>query len=281
MTPAARKHSLGARLAAGGLLIAISLTGLVWTWRVARVDYYFNILPPVTKEEDDDVEFLSRYAVTLDRLIRADPTNGVIRKRYATILAKSKEYRRAQEQLQAALNTNSTPDSLFFEGDMYDKLGKQEEAVAKMADAVVLNPTDPQYNDAYLRLMNRKLLRVHAKLTEQKKQPANDPEYMAVKEEFAVASRNWAIRAPHDKNAYLFLGNHYIGPPLFPLQAYRCFLVGLSQAPWLTLAPDFMIEPRAVFVTIDQIHDGLWAKPYRGLTFGRQAVQRQGTTREQ
>jgi tetratricopeptide (TPR) repeat protein len=256
-----------ARAIAGGLLTAAAVAGLIWVHFLARVELEFGALPQELPEESANTQALADLSAKLDSLLRRDPSNGVIRKRNASVLARLREHRRALEQLQAALNTNSTPDSLFFAGDMQDKLGNLDEAIARMSDAAMLNPTKQEYNDSYLRLLNQRLLRTQGELrTPDGRLDPGAPKYRADHMEFAMAARNWGIRAPHDMNSYLFLGNHFVGPPLYALQAYRSFLVGLSPSPWLTMTQDYMLERRMILKTIEQIHGG-YAKPYRGLAF--------------
>jgi hypothetical protein len=60
------------------------------------------------------------------------------------------------------------------------------------------------------------------------------------------------------------MGNFYVDP-LCALQAYRCDLIGLSQSSWMNLNKRPMIKPQQVLVTIRQIIEGKYAKPYRGL----------------
>lgn len=259
-----------------GLVAAVaSAAALVWVLVLLQVDQTFQRLPELVIERDDEVDLqrMVAYSRRLEELLARDPSNGVIRKRYAAVLARMREYERALRQLEQALQTSNTPDTLFFQADMNDKLNRLAEAVEIMESAVVLNPTSLLYNNYYLRLLNRRLDMVQRPLVSENRPWRENAEVMQYKRDFARASINWAIRAPRDKNSYLFLGNHYIGPPLHAQLAYRNFLLGLSQPGWMSLTEDFMIEPVELLGTTNRPGPVIqilryFAKPYRGIDFG-------------
>ena len=121
------RQSLMLRLPAGALFTVLSVAGFAWILQSARVDDRFHSLPPLT-DNQTDVQFLSWYSVQLEPLLANDPYDGVIRKRYATVLARLGQNERAMEQLDRAVRTSNTPESFFFRADMFAKLGNLSRA---------------------------------------------------------------------------------------------------------------------------------------------------------
>ena len=204
-------------------------------------------------------------AMEMEKLIELDPSNGRIRNRHASLLGQKRKYREAMEQHRKASETHNAQNSQHFMAVMQEKLGRYSEAEATMADCLVINPSNPVFNSYYLWLFQRKILELQA--IEKERGLEVDVEfqekYTGIGRAYGQAVRNWAIRAPNDLNAYLFLGNYYI-EPLLPLQAYRNYLIGLASMPAMNLNPDIQIEAGEVQNTISQIMSG-YAKPYKNL----------------
>jgi hypothetical protein len=147
---------------------------------------------------------------------------------------------------------------------MYERKNAITEAEAMMADCVRINPNDPQFHPVRLRLLNKQLITLTR--LRQSGKPIDENLFKAVSRAYGEAAENWVIRAPHDKNSYLFEGQYQVALKNY-LYAYRSYLIGLSQASWLWLnGKDLpMILPQNAMGTIRQILDGHYAKPYRGL----------------
>ena len=258
-----------------GLVAAVaSAAALVWVLVLLQVDQTFQRLPELVIERDDEVDLqrMVAYSRRLEELLARDPSNGVIRKRLCRRLARMREYERALRQLEQALQTSNTPDTLFFSG--YERQaqpsgrsgrdhGERGRAESDLAAVQQLLPAPAQ---PPLDMVQRPLVSENRPWRE-------NAEVMQYKRDFARASINWAIAAPCDKNSYLFLGNHYIGPPLHAQLAYRNFLLGLSQPGWMSLTEDFMIEPVELLGTTNRPGPVIqilryFAKPYRGIDFG-------------
>lgn len=141
--------------ALGLVLLLLALGGLVWTCRVAYVDYIFHTLR--APEEDNAVAVRVSYAAQLQRLLKIDPGNSEIRARMANVQAALGNADDAVRELELALRTQRAQNSLYFLAQMYEKLNRPDDALAVLADAIVLNPSDIESNHALLRLMNRRL----------------------------------------------------------------------------------------------------------------------------
>lgn len=271
------------RIGLGGLLLAASLAGLIVTATTFLADYQYNKLNKVrdkAQETVNDKQFLTQYALRLERLLALDPTNGEIRSQYASVCGRLGDYEKAINNLEQAKQTFNTQSSLSFLADMYERIAGQyegraalevrmdatREAETMMADCVKINPNDPVFHPMRLRILNKQLIDLKALQKEGK--PVDEALYQATSRTYGEAAENWTIRAPHDKNAYLFMGQYYVELKNY-LYAYRSYLIGLSQASWLTLnRKEAMIEPQAALGTVSQILNGHYAKEYKGLPPG-------------
>ncbi|MCL5270361.1 MAG: tetratricopeptide repeat protein [bacterium] len=241
---------------AGALLMLACLGGLAWTLMTYYALYVFRTIPAPSQYNRTT---LAEYGLRLEGLLELDPTNGEIRYRYASVLANQGDFSAAVRELQRARLTHWVQSSLFVLSEMYLKLGWIDQAVSTMGDCLLVNPVDREYNPKYLRLLYVKLKRWNPS----RRQAGFDSD----RRQFAAAVRNWAIRAPFDPNAYLFMGNYHIRPmPFYALQAYRCFLYGLSDGPLAFSGnTDLMIERGDVLNVIGQIIRGRFAPSYRDL----------------
>lgn len=201
---------------------------------------------------------LAPYRLELEGLLRLDPTNGAIRNRYASVLALLGDRRQALEQLRLAQRTLNQQDSLQFIANVRQKQGDLDGALEAMRDCIHINPHDPQLQQEWLRLL-------HLWMENHPFTPERREAYAEMRRQSAQATRNYAIRAPFDPNAYLFLGNHYTYLGVGPL-AYRCYLVGLSEGvDWTGFIQRRMIRREAVWRAIRDLLDKRLARPYRGL----------------
>lgn len=254
------------RFSLGGALVLASLCVIIWVGYIFTAEYRFQplnneILSRIEHKEPLDWATLQ---VQLQRLIKLDPTNGEIRDMYATALSKLEYYNEARQQLEIARRTLNARNSLYFISDMYKNLGDIPKAESVMGDCLMINPTDPEFNDARLHLLARQLTAMNNDKNKPKWDTKTKTVYNDYLARYGAAAFNWDVRAPHDKNSYLFMANFYI-EPLFALQAYRCFLVGFSSAPWLNLNPRPMVDMRNALNSINQIINGKYAKPYKNL----------------
>jgi tetratricopeptide (TPR) repeat protein len=254
---------IAARLS-GVILSLFCLYSLLLVCRHAYVDVRFRTGLAASLENDPGSR-LGSYSIEIEKLSQIDPSNGRVRNRYASVLGQMKKYEEALKQHQLAKATHNAQNAEHFIAVMQEKLGSYSDAEATMADCLIINPSNPTFNAYYLWLFQRKILELQKIEKEKnlKKDSAFREEYMNVRQVYGRAVRNWAIRAPNDLNAYRFLGNYYV-EPLFPLQAYRNFLIGLASMSSMDLNPDLQIEADEVENTISQIFNG-WAKPYKNL----------------
>lgn len=249
------------RYVLGGGALLLGLIGFVWTMVAGYVDVKLRVLPTQLTRENES-QFMARYMIELERLLNLDPSNGFLRSVYVQGLARQGQYRQAVAEFNEARKTQNAQNSLFFLADMYEKMGEIDKAEATMAECLKINPTDRLFNPARLRLLNKRVLDMKA--AKKAGQPVDAALYDTARREYGLATINWFIRAPHDKNSYLFYGNYNI-EPLYPLQAYRSFLLGLSQNKYMNLNEQMMIQPQMVLGTIRQIIQGRFAKPYLNL----------------
>jgi tetratricopeptide (TPR) repeat protein len=269
-----KKTPLPLRIAFGSLALLVALPGLVWTFQALRAEYGFHVVYDAiihtSRTERPTLQTLTTYTERLGELCRIDPTNGEIRNLYATMLGnlgrlKNDEtcFRQAMAEINTARRTLNNRTSLFFLADMYERLHDIPSAEATMADCLLINPTDTEFNPGWLHLLLARLAPMNLqKVRGQLKDTATYDRYCRI---YAQAANNWAIRASNDKNSYHFLANFYIDPPCYT-QAYKLFLVGLSGASWINLNPRAMIdERRIVNDTIRKIINGRYAKPYLNL----------------
>ncbi len=250
---------------AGLLLLVAGLAALGWLTVLIFVEYRYRSLHEsgeTVKENDRNV--LVRYLADLEKLISLDPTNGDLRNRYATVLGKLGEHPAAVRELERARRTDNRQNSLHFLAIQYEKLGDEDKAVKLMSDCVLLNPTNPEFSPTRLRLLSNRTARLRPS-NPTAKPSAN---YLRYRAEFGREARNWAIRAPNDHTSYLFLGNFYVDP-LYALQSYRCFLMGLSKPNWMNLNRENVYIPvESAMRTIREIIHARpkpFALPYRGL----------------
>ena len=250
----------------GGGVILLTLAALVWIGRAYSAEAGFRELTRNGLDEQQDALSLTDLSARLGELSRRDPTNAEIRNLAASVLGRLGNYTEALHQLEIARKTLNTRTSLLLTSNMYEKMNDIAKAEAAMADCLLLNPADPDFNPARLHLLGVRLVQLddmfrHGKL--------DDPtDYERYRREFGRAALNWGIRAANDKNAYLFLADYYIDSEFqFYLQAYRCFLVGFSRAPWLDLNPkaQVLINIPGAMNSIRQILTGRYAKQYRDL----------------
>ena len=258
--PAPRQSNRMAGRLIGFLVLALALGGMTWVARVAAANYQFTQARALA----DRAETPPQIALSIEqlkRLLELDPSNSEIRNRYASLLARKRDFEGAIHELNTARRTGNAQNGLFLIADMYEKLEEMDKAEQFMADTLLRNPNNAIFRDAYLRLLNSRYLRYKA--LQAKNQPLDRAALEQIRAQFAREARAWAVRAPHDANSYLFLAQYYI-EPLYPLQAYRCYLLGLSGAPSMMLNPELMIAPSQAMGTIRQIMAG-FAKPYRNL----------------
>lgn len=259
--PQKKKSPATARILVGTLIALMSLSALVWTITIFTAEYQFRIIQ-APADKKNGRQFLTEYALKVERLLKLDPSNGEIRNMYASTLGKLGDYNLAVKNLELARKTNNDQDSLYFLADMYEKLGNLTKAEATMAECLIINPFDRTFNPARLRLLNSRLIIMEN--LKHKSKGVGEKDYQEARRAYGEATLNWAIRAPNDRNAYLFLGQFYV-KPLYPLQAYRSYLIGLSSASWLNLTSQYMILPQSALGTVGQIINGHYAKPYRNL----------------
>ncbi len=252
----------------GWTTAVLALGAAAWILVLLSAELGFRRLPPLT-EAPIAPRALAGYRLELERLLARDPGNGEIRNAYASALGREGEHARAIEELQRAMVVQNVQNSRFFLADMYSRMGRTEDAEREMAACVIINPTNPEFHPAWQRLL---LNRVFALQELQETNKPYDPKALAeARHQFGAATLDWAVRAPHDRNSYLFLGNFYVSHLRGPverhylLQAYRCYLLALSQAPWMNLNRTMMIQPRDALATVRQILDGHFARPYKGL----------------
>lgn len=257
------------RLAFAALALLTALAGLFWLNRIAGAEYEFRKL-----SQEYDIRKLAQNIKTakltdsrmigladdLKKLTLLDPSNGEIRNLYANTLSWLGDYSAAADQLQLARKTLNVRNSLFFLSDMYGKMGNIAEAERLMSACLLINPTDSEFNPAWLHLLAVRLV----EMNRTKRQIKDLTEYNRLRQRFTEAALNWETRASNDQNAYLFLAEAYIDP-LYPLQAYRCFLVGLSGASWLNLNDQAMVERSGALLTAQKIVGSNYAKAYKGL----------------
>lgn len=249
------------RLAFGALALLPALAGLYWLTRIAGAEYSFRKLWQTTTASKAVTETRRvGLADDLKKLTLQDPTNGEIRNLYANALGWLGDYASAAAQLQEARKTINVRNSLFFLSNMYERLGNIPEAERLMADCLLINPTDAEFNPAWLHLLAVRLVEIN----KIKRQLKDLTEYNQLRLKFAEASLNWETRACNDQNAYLFLAESYIDP-LYGLQSYRCFLIGLSGAPWLNLNDRAMVDRSGALMTAQKIIAGNYAKGYHEL----------------
>ena len=252
----------------GWTTAVLALGAAAWILVLLSAELGFRRLPPLT-EAPIAPRALAGYRLELERLLARDPGNGEIRNAYASALGREGEHARAIEELQRAMVVQNVQNSRFFLADMYSRMGRTEDAEREMAACVIINPTNPEFHPAWQRLL---LNRVFALQELQETNKPYDPKALAVARPLlGGATLDGAGRAPHDRNSYLFLGNFYVSHLRGPverhylLQAYRCYLLALSQAPWMNLNRTMMIQPRDALATVRQILDGHFARPYKGL----------------
>lgn len=252
-----------------GAALAVAAVGLMlWTFALTRVEYRFRSLMTLGGEQAD-AQTVKRIADELGRLIRIDPNNGDVRNAYASILGGQRRNQEAIEQLDRARRIQNSQNSLFFLAEMYDRLKLSDKAEAAMGDCIVINPSNAQYNQAWIRLLFNRMQEAEDALKTGKVR-TREP-YDQARRRYAEAARDWAVRAPHDFNSYLFLANFHISQmraasaQYYLIQAYRLMLLGLSREPWMDLTATYYVQPRRALQTIHQILDNKYAKPYKGL----------------
>ncbi len=258
--------ALPARIAC--LLLALACLGLIaWNGRLLQVELAYRALP--TLDDEVDRATLARLNEELARLVRLDPTHGEARNTYASVLGRQRNLERAVTELQEALKIQNAQNSLFFLADMYERMGKRELAEDTMADCVVINPTHPRFNPARLRMLLNHVSALQQDL--ESRRLTDRAVFDDARRRFGEAARDWSVRAPHDANSYLFMGNFHVNQmqgserQIYLLQAYRQFLLGLSGTEWMGLNPSLMIPASGARETITQILRYDYAKPYRDL----------------
>ncbi len=258
--PAPALRLMGILLAAGCLLL-----GLV-TLLLLDTELSFRRLPPLTDTSNlATIEMLDRE---LGRLVRRDPTNGEIRNAWASVLGRQRDYVRAIEQLERALRVQHTQNSLYFLAGMHERLGQHELAEQAMADSVVINPSQPGFTPYWLRLLLNRVQELQRQ--QEQRSPVDRDAFEQARRRFAEATRAWSVRAPHDPNAWLFMGNQHIiqmqgvRRQTYMAQAYRQFLLGLAGAE-LDPATPLWIGTDGARATINQILQYGYAKQHRGL----------------
>lgn len=261
------KNPLAAR--AVGAALAVAAVGLMfWTFTLMSVEYRFRRLPALT-DEQIDAQTARRSTDELARLVQADPNNGDVRNAYASILGSQRRNREAIGQLEQARRIQNSQNSLFFLAEMHDRLKQSDKAEAAMGDCVVINPSNAQYNQAWIRLLFNRMQEAEDAMKTGKVR-TREP-YDQARRRYAEAARDWAVRAPHDFNSYLFLANYHISQmraaraQYYLIQAYRLLLLGLSRESWMDLTKTYFVQPQLALRTIQQILGNKYAKPYKGL----------------
>jgi tetratricopeptide (TPR) repeat protein len=278
LTPNSNRSRAWPRYLLGGPIALLSLAALIWIAVLFYAEWRYRAIPIHSTEESEREsrkDLLEQYAANLNRLLNLDPSNGEIRNIYASVLGKLGDvaqrekdpkamqyYAEAVNNHKLARQTQNAQNSLYFLADMYEKMGDLSKGEDAMARCLKINPADQQFNRAWLRQLNKRLLEIQTKKA--KKIQVDPAVEAAARRAYGEATLNWAIRAPFDLNSYLFLGNFYV-EPLYPLQAYRCYLIGLSQSRWMDQKREPLIQIKLVLNTIHQILDRNYAKPYRGL----------------
>ncbi|HOE94989.1 MAG TPA: hypothetical protein PK847_00255 [Candidatus Sumerlaeota bacterium] len=248
------------------MLLAVAAGG--WTLLLVSVEYRFLRVAAPTDNVDDRT-FLRSYSNMLLGLLKLDPSNGRIRNQYASVISRLGDRREAVEELNRARLTENLQGTLFFLADMYEKLGDLTRAEQLMADCVIINPTNPSFTPTYLRMLSNQLhplraLKEQKDLTEEQRRHYRE-RYEELLGRHGLAARDWAVRAPNDPNSHLFMGNFYVDP-LFGVQAYRCYLMGLSRPRWMVLnRNNLFMTPAETMTTINQIIRGQYAFPYLDL----------------
>lgn len=267
MADSVTKTAIFARVCGAALALA-ALAAFAWTLALLSVEYRYRRLPPLTDEQTDPA-FLASLAGELERLLRLDPQNGEIRNAYASVLGRQRKNTEAAAQLEWALRLQNSQNSLFFLADMFDRTGRRDQAVATMADCIVINPFNPQFNNAWNRLLFNRL---GAAQGSWQRGQLRDPKVVDdARRLYAEAARNWAVRAPNDANSYLFMANYHVSqlkttrPQVYLVQAYRLLLLGISGAPWMDLTRSLFIPAQGARQTINDILRNRYAKPYKGL----------------
>ena len=264
------------RLVWGGGMILLSMVALVWMGRVFAADLRFRQIPSLGEGEVSSAE-LSHYALELENLLRSDPYNGQILNTYASVLARQGEYANALKLHRRALTTKNPHNSFDFTGDMLEKMGDLAGSEHALQMSAVINPTNPEINARRLRLLNELLINARNRVSNNAGRASAEDraELERLRVEFSHAVRNWGIRAPHDKNSHLLLGNYYVevsrdnrSRTEYYIQSYRHFLMGLSDSPALRLTSgEPMIPTLNAWLTVQQILRGDYSAPYLGLTF--------------
>lgn len=258
-SPAPQATPLAGRLV-GLVVLALGLAGLVWVWGIARVNYETAHVRTLADRAETATQ-MQAAEQSIRALLERDPSSSELHNRLASLLARRRDYRGALNELALARQTGNAQNGLFLVADMHEKLNERERAAELMGDVLQLNPNNSVFRDAYLRLLNQRYLELVG--ARQSNQPYDAEELKAVRQRFGREARAWAVRAPHNPNSHLFLGQHYI-EPLYALQAYRCYLIGLSESGYFTPGTDLMISQEQLMGTIRQIFSG-HAKPYRNL----------------
>lgn len=271
MTDSAIKPQTPFLARAAGVVLAVGALGLMlWTFRLMSVESRFRRLPVLTAaDEGGDAQRVKGIADELGRLAQADPNNGDVLNAYASVLGSQRRNRDALEQLGRARKIQNSQNSLFFLAEMYERLKLGEQAEAALGDCIVINPSNTQYNQAWIRLLFNRMQAAEDALKTGKIR--GRAPYDEARRRYAEAARDWAVRAPHDFNSYLFLANYHISqmraasPQYYLVQAYRLLLQGLSGQPWMDLTKTYYVQPQLALRTIRQILDNHYAKPYKGL----------------
>lgn len=248
------------RLAFAALALLTALAGLFWLSRIAGAEFQFRKLAQSIKTtKRTDVRMIG-LAEELKKLTLLDPSNGEIHNLYANTLDWLGDHAAAADQLKLARQTLNVRNSLFFLSNMHEKMGNIAEAERLMSECLLINPTDSEFNPAWLHLLAVRLV----EMNRTKRQIKDLTEYNQLRRQFTEAALNWETRASNDQNAYLFMAEAYIDP-LYPLQAYRCFLVGLSGASWLNLNEQAMLDRSGALLTAQKITGSNYAKAYKSL----------------
>lgn len=266
---------MGLRVGLGGLAILLGVGGLVWLALIFSVQYSYGRLTQEIQDEKPDHARLVSLKLNLEQLLQRDPTNGEVRNMYATVLGRLGQYPEAVRELDIARKTVNNRNSLFFLADMYERMNDIPRAEAMMRDCLLINPTDSHFNPARLHLLFERFTALHKKMMDGELRSEEDKKaYAQYRDEYARAALNWGIRAFNDKNSYLFLANFYVNSSyaeqayyIYGQQAYRCLLLGLSGAPWISLnaAEPAMIDEKNALAMLGMMIDGTYAKPYRNL----------------
>lgn len=252
----------------GAALAAVAAGVMIWTFVLMNVEAEFRHMP-VMADEQLDAQQAKNNTDRLARLLERDPNNGDVRNAYASILGSQRRNKEAVEQLQKALKIQNSQNSLYFLAEMHDRLKQSEQAAQAMGDCVVINPSNAQYNQAWIRMLFNRMQQAEDDMKNGKVRGREA--YDQARGRYAEAARDWAVRAPHDFNSYLFLANYHISQmraapsQYYLIQAYRLLLLGLSGEPWMDLTKMFYIQPNRAQETIRQIIDNRYAKPYKGI----------------